>query len=140
MIDARGMQGRSWCGRRPRQMDVARLPTTPSHGIRNSVLRVCTLSVSSCFSHFASLSDSPRRTSSTRFRGRSVGHSNSPCGDDRRPRRRRRIREEREKERFPFESVSRLYSVLRVLTYLASYLAIGNQVEDQISRRLCSGN
>lgn len=37
MIDARGMRGRSWCGRRTRQMDVARLPTTPSRGRRNSV-------------------------------------------------------------------------------------------------------
>lgn len=41
MIDARGMRGRSWCGRRTRQMDVARLPTTPSRGRRNSV--ACTL-------------------------------------------------------------------------------------------------
>lgn len=29
VIDARGMRGRSWCGRRSRQMDVARLSTTP---------------------------------------------------------------------------------------------------------------
>lgn len=53
MIDARGMRGRSWCGRRTRQMDVARLPTTPSRGRRNSV--ACTLAFASIHDAFLEL-------------------------------------------------------------------------------------